>query len=196
MKKFLLLSFLITPICLGWIGSLRNRRNMASSIHSKSSLKMELFEGNPFGKFIWNQVWKLPIMKLGQPGTSPTTFGDNANVLKGTILQLYGGLPSVDGAPIAEGEVSGILEGSLYLGLQQYYKQYGGLYKLVLGPKSFIIVSDPVVMKHILRDNAKAYDKGVLAEILAPIMGKGLIPADPETAKTRRRAIVPGFHKK
>jgi cytochrome P450 len=27
-------------------------------------------------------------------------------------------------------------------------------------------------------------------------MGKGLIPADPETWKVRRRAIVPGFHKK
>lgn len=26
-------------------------------------------------------------------------------------------------------------------------------------------------------------------------MGKGLIPADPETWKIRRRAIVPGFHK-
>lgn len=49
--------------------------------------------------------------------------------------------------------------------------------------------------RHILRDNAKAYDKGVLAEILEPIMGKGLIPADPETWNVRRRAIVPGFHK-
>ncbi len=74
--------------------------------------------------------------------------------------------------------------------------QYGGVYKLVLGPKSFIVVSDPAITKHILRDNSKAYDKGVLAEILEPIMGKGLIPADPETAKTRRRAILPGFHKK
>ena len=26
-------------------------------------------------------------------------------------------------------------------------------------------------------------------------MGKGLIPADPETWKVRRKAIVPGFHK-
>lgn len=49
--------------------------------------------------------------------------------------------------------------------------------------------------RHILRDNAKAYDKGVLAEILAPIMGKGLIPADPVTWNIRRRAILPGFHK-
>jgi hypothetical protein len=36
----------------------------------------------------------------------------------------------------------------------------------------------------------------VLAEILEPIMGKGLIPADPDTWKVRRRAIVPAFHQK
>jgi cytochrome P450 family 97 subfamily B polypeptide 3 len=40
------------------------------------------------------------------------------------------------------------------------------------------------------------YCKGMLAEILEPIMGKGLIPADPATWKVRRRAIVPSFHKK
>lgn len=74
-------------------------------------------------------------------------------------------------------------------------KQFGPAYKLCFGPKSFIVISDPVMIRHILRDNAKAYDKGVLAEILEPIMGKGLIPADPATWKVRRRAIVPGFHK-
>ena len=46
-----------------------------------------------------------------------------------------------------------------------------------------------------VQDNAFNYDKGVLAEILEPIMGKGLIPADLETWKPRRRAIVPAFHK-
>lgn len=46
-----------------------------------------------------------------------------------------------------------------------------------------------------LQENAFNYDKGVLAEILEPIMGKGLIPADLETWKPRRRAIVPAFHK-
>jgi cytochrome P450 len=45
------------------------------------------------------------------------------------------------------------------------------------------------------QDNAFNYDKGVLAEILEPIMGKGLIPADLDTWRVRRRAIVPGFHK-
>lgn len=46
-----------------------------------------------------------------------------------------------------------------------------------------------------LQENAFNYDKGVLADILEPIMGKGLIPADLETWKPRRRAIVPAFHK-
>ena len=36
-----------------------------------------------------------------------------------------------------------------------------------------------------LQENAMNYDKGVLAEILEPIMGKGLIPADLETWKVR-----------
>lgn len=34
-----------------------------------------------------------------------------------------------------------------------------------------------------------------MAEILKPIMGKGLIPADPETWRIRKKAISPGFHR-
>lgn len=65
------------------------------------------------------------------------------------------------------------------------------------GPKSFLVISDPVMARHILRESPPdQYCKGMLAEILEPIMGKGLIPADPATWKVRRRAIVPGFHKR
>lgn len=35
----------------------------------------------------------------------------------------------------------------------------------------------------------------MLGELLEPIMGKGLIPADPATWSVRRRQIVPAFHK-
>ena len=155
----------------------------------------ELFGGNKFSLWLWDQFWKLDVMKAGKAGTSPTTLGDAANVIKANILQVYGDQPSVDGAPLAEGKVDGLLEGSLFLGLREYYNKFGSVYKLLFGPKSFIVISDPTIAKHILRDNSKAYDKGILAEILEPIMGKGLIPADPETWKVRRRAIVPGFHK-
>eukprot|EP01040_Poterioochromonas_malhamensis_P000399 gene399-431_t len=156
---------------------------------------MEIFEGNPLGRRVWDTVWKFPVMQPSEQGISPTTFGDAANVLKNNILQIYGNETSYDGAPVAVGEVEGLLEGSLFLGLKSYYEKYGSVYKLLFGPKSFIVVSDPVIAKYILRENPQAYDKGVLAEILEPIMGKGLIPADPDTWKVRRKALVPGFHK-
>lgn len=136
--------------------------------------------------------------------------------------------------------------------------QHGPVYKLAFGPKAFVVVSDPIVARHILRENTFSYDKvclglhgsfhdflepsiacneffalncrfwtlvcdvhplsrlcccgltatfgfqawlnclgfpfagrnqGVLADILEPIMGKGLIPADLETWKVRRRGL-------
>jgi len=80
-----------------------------------------------------------------------------------------------------------------------FLEGYGGdegIYKIVIGPRSVVVVSDPVILKHILQSTQDNYTKGILSEVLEPIMGKGLIPADPVTWKLRRRAIVPGFHKK
>ncbi|KAL0660268.1 hypothetical protein Bca4012_080853 [Brassica carinata] len=47
----------------------------------------------------------------------------------------------------------------------------GRVYKLVFGPKAFVVISDPIVARHVFRENAFSYDKGVLSEILEPIMG-------------------------
>ena len=33
------------------------------------------------------------------------------------------------------------------------------MYKLAFGPKAFVVVSDPIVSRHILRENALSYDK-------------------------------------
>lgn len=110
------------------------------------------------------------------------------------ILQTYGDAESADGAPVAEGVVDDLVGGPLFLALYKYFRRYGPVYKLAFGPKAFMIVSDPVMAKHILFTKAFSFSKGVLAEILEPIMGKGLIPADYETWKIRRRAIRPGFH--
>lgn len=40
--------------------------------------------------------------------------------------------------------------------------QHGAVYKLAFGPKAFVVVSDPVVARHILRENAFAFDKVVI----------------------------------
>ena len=141
----------------------------------------------------WEYFWKLPITQRGNPG-DPLNMGDTMHVFRGNIEQIYGDFPSVDGAPLAEGDISGLSDGTMYLGLDAYAKEFGPTYKLCFGPKSFIVIADPIVARHVLRDNAVNYNKGVLAEILEDIMGKGLIPADPETWRVRRRAIVPGFH--
>lgn len=133
-------------------------------------------------------------MKTGEPGQD-IVFGDIANVLRSNIEQIYGGFPSRDGCPLAEGAITDIAEGTMFIGLQRYFQNYGSPYKLCFGPKSFLVISDAVQAKHVLREASTQYDKGLLGELLEPIMGRGLIPADPTTWKVRRPQIVPAFHK-
>ena len=68
----------------------------------------------------WDFVWKLDVMKPGEPGTD-CTFGDSANVLKNNIEQIYGGYPSLDGCPLSEGDIADIADGTQFIGLQKYY---------------------------------------------------------------------------
>ncbi|KAK1404794.1 Cytochrome P450, chloroplastic [Heracleum sosnowskyi] len=118
------------------------------------------------------------------------TLLDNASNLLTNLLS--GG--SLGSMPIAEGAVSDLFDRPLFFSLYDWFIEHGSVYKLAFGPKAFVVVSDPLVARHILRENAFSYDKGVLADILEPIMGKGLIPADISTWKQRRRVIAPGFH--
>mmetsp|Transcript_17503 Transcript_17503/g.24068 ORF Transcript_17503/g.24068 Transcript_17503/m.24068 type:complete len:740 (-) Transcript_17503:92-2311(-) len=158
-------------------------------------------------------------MTLWQPSVGvvskqrPPGFFDQSKILLNNAFQMAGITESMDGAPmvqgvntfkgdifnflarVADGNLAELAGGPLFLLLQNYYERYGSVFKLAFGPKSFIVVSDPVMVKYILKENPLNYDKGILAEILEPVMGKGLIPADPETWKVRRKAIVPGFHK-
>ncbi|CAM8890928.1 unnamed protein product [Rhodiola kirilowii] len=115
---------------------------------------------------------------------------DNASNLLTNFLS-GGNLGSM---PVAEGAVSDLFGRPLFFSLYDWFIEHGSVYKLAFGPKAFVVVSDPIVARHILRENAFSYDKGVLADILEPIMGKGLIPADLDTWKQRRRVIAPGFH--
>lgn len=154
--------------------------------------------------------WQPPDTQLKR---EPPGLFDASKILINNAFQILGIAESLDGAPLVQGVntfkgdpltlVSRVLDGNLaelaggplFLLLEKYYKQYGSIYKLAFGPKSFMVISDPMMVKYILKENPNNYDKGILAEILEPVMGKGLIPADPETWKVRRKAIVPGFHK-
>lgn len=130
-------------------------------------------------------VLKNSLLKLGVP--------------KDILEFLFGKKGAADDypkVPEAKGSVGAIRSEAFFIPLYELYLTYGGIFRLTFGPKSFLIVSDPSIAKHILKDNSKAYSKGILAEILEFVMGKGLIPADGEVWRVRRRAIVPALHKK
>ncbi|KAH0850956.1 hypothetical protein HID58_090302 [Brassica napus] len=80
----------------------------------------------------------------------------------------------------AEGAVSDLFGKPLFLSLYDYMEEFTNL-RLV---QRYLLSSLILLLRHVLRENAFSYDKGVLAEILEPVMGKGLIPADLDTWKS------------
>jgi len=161
-------------------------------------------------------VSKHRINNGSMTGPSPVNSMDVAFLFAINILSVVGlgpafGMTNVPTAVIQKYEgsffsfITGVLGGDLqtlaggplFLLLNKYFLECGPIFNLSFGPKSFLVISDPVMARHILRTAPPdQYCKGMLAEILEPIMGKGLIPADPATWKVRRRAVVPGFHKR
>jgi hypothetical protein len=74
--------------------------------------------------FYWKYIWDLPFLQ-STPQGSPTSFSDSARIFKSNIEQIYGGYPSVDGCPMAEGALDDIADGTMFIGLQRYYQQNG-----------------------------------------------------------------------
>ncbi|KAK9820832.1 hypothetical protein WJX81_000578 [Elliptochloris bilobata] len=98
--------------------------------------------------------------------------------------------------PEARGDIRQIVGQPVFVPLYKLFLTYGKVFRLSFGPKSFVVVSDAALARQILLTNAGNYSKGLLSEILDFVMGNGLIPADGEIWKSRRRAIVPSLHRK
>ena len=179
------------PTLMDWVNNMpfAMSKNLA-----RQTLLSQVKDPEPLPE-IWDWFWDaMPFLRPGKPG-EPLGLGDVARTFKINIEQIFGNIPAPDGAPLAAADVEGLDFQALFLGMKTYFDRYGSLFKMCFGPKSFMVVTDPVVARHILRENVDGYDKGALALVLEDIMGKGLIPADPETWAKRRRAIAPGFHK-
>lgn len=72
--------------------------------------------------------------------------------------------------------------------------EYGPIYRLAAGPRNFVVVSDPAIAKHVLRNYGK-YSKGLVAEVSEFLFGSGFAIAEGQLWTVRRRAIVPSLHK-
>lgn len=107
--------------------------------------------------------------------------------------------PWGNGARITEKVLGDLLKeevraAPLFVPLFDYYKEYGGVYNLGAGPKWFVVVSDPTAVRTMFKDKADSFSKGILTDIMKPIMGDGLIPAPKELWAKRRPTVGAGFH--
>jgi hypothetical protein len=114
-------------------------------------------------------LWEPIIKDINKKKSEPPGFFDTSKILINNAFQMMGLAKSIDGAPLVQGVntfkgsplqlLSRVLDGNLqelsggplFLLLHDYYVKYGPVYKLAFGPKSFIVVSDPVMVKHILK---------------------------------------------
>ncbi|KAG6640457.1 hypothetical protein CIPAW_09G004700 [Carya illinoinensis] len=102
------------------------------------------------------------------------------------------------GIPIANAkleDVSDLLGGALFLPLFKWMNDYGPIYRLAAGPRNFVVVSDPAIAKHVLRNYGR-YGKGLVSEVSEFLFGSGFAIAESQLWTARRRAVVPSLHKK
>ncbi|GLT71790.1 hypothetical protein SLA2020_437850 [Shorea laevis] len=92
-------------------------------------------------------------------------------------------------------DVSELLGGALFLPLFKWMNEYGPIYRLAAGPRNFVVVSDPAIAKHVLRNYGK-YGKGLVSEVSEFLFGSGFAIAEGPLWTARRRAVVPSLHKK
>lgn len=103
------------------------------------------------------------------------------------------------GIPIASAkleDVSDLLGGALFLPLFKWMNDYGPIYRLAAGPRNFVIVSDPAIAKHVLKNYGTKYAKGLVAEVSEFLFGSGFAIAEGSLWTARRRAVVPSLHRK
>ncbi|KAK7360684.1 hypothetical protein VNO77_02693 [Canavalia gladiata] len=52
-------------------------------------------------------------------------------------------------------DVSDLLDGALVLPLSKWMQDYGPIYRLVAGPRNFVVANDPAIAKHVLKNYGK-----------------------------------------
>lgn len=118
--------------------------------------------------------------------TKPTTTHSKStswvspNWLTSLTKSLTFGSNDDSGIPIASAQledVSELLGGALFLPLFKWMNEYGPIYRLAAGPRNFVVVSNPAIAKHVLRNYGK-YAKGLVSEVSEFLFGSGFAIAE------------------
>ncbi|KHG23674.1 Cytochrome P450, chloroplastic [Gossypium arboreum] len=153
----------------------------------------------PFQSFtIKSSIDKTPTTKPKPTTPSKTTSWVSPNWLTSLTKSLTLSSKDDSGIPIASAQledVSELLGGALFLPLFKWMNEYGPIYRLAAGPRNFVVVSNPAIAKHVLRNYGK-YAKGLVSEVSEFLFGSGFAIAEGSLWTVRRRAVVPSLHKK
>lgn len=112
--------------------------------------------------------------------TTTTTSWVSPDWLTSLTQSLKSGQDDDSGIPVASAkleDVSELLGGALFLPLFKWMNEYGPIYRLAAGPRNFVVVSDPAIAKHVLRNYGK-YAKGLVAEVSEFLFGSGFAIAE------------------
>uniref|UniRef100_U5ELR8 Putative cytochrome n=1 Tax=Corethrella appendiculata TaxID=1370023 RepID=U5ELR8_9DIPT len=77
--------------------------------------------------------------------------------------------------------------------LQKLWHEYGSIYKIFLGSKLWIIVSDPKLIEEIAT-NPKFLTKSDDYDVMEEWLGRGLLTSSGQKWFTHRKALTPAFH--
>lgn len=113
------------------------------------------------------------------PSSNPTSWV-SPDWLTNLTSSLTIGKNDDSNIPIANAkleDVSDLLGGALFLPLFKWMNEYGPIYRLAAGPRNFVIVSDPAIAKHVLRNYGK-YAKGLVSEVSEFLFGSGFAIAE------------------
>ena len=75
-------------------------------------------------------------------------------------------------------------------------REYGGIARFKLGPKTMYLISDSQMANHVLSTNHKNYSKGLGLTHAKALLGKGLLTSEGELWMQQRKLIQSVFHTK
>ncbi|MGF1732585.1 cytochrome P450 [Photobacterium kasasachensis] len=111
-------------------------------------------------------------------------------------IRSLGDLPQPKGWPVL-GNFLQVKNTTLHQQLEKWAADYDDTYKVNLAGMIFVVISDPVIIKDILRRRPKAFNRTANLERVFKELGiHGVLSANGEDWKRQRRLIMPAFSKK
>ena len=81
--------------------------------------------------------------------------------------------------------------------MRQNAQAHGDFIHFPLGLWNVYLLNDPALIKHVLQDNNRNYNKNTIQyNTLSVVTGRGLLTSDGETWRQQRRLIQPAFHRR